>query len=117
MAFLSWLMSQGHSLDKIAPPMVASGDSGTLAQLYAKLTSDTASNAWPKFKSAVQALPNGITSDNPFGAVQPAQIASERAAKPPAGAVKASAPASVCPPKSKRLLPPNKTLSRSTHSA
>jgi len=116
MAFLSWLMSQGHSLDKIAPAMVALGDAGTLAQLYAKLTSDAASNAWPKFKSAVQALPNGITSDNPFGAAQPEQIAGERAAKPPSGAVKAGAPAAVCQPKSKRLLPPNK-LSRSTHSA
>lgn len=117
MAFLSWLMSQGHSLDKIAPAMVALGDAGTLAQLYAKLTSDTASSAWPKFKSAIQALPSGITSDNPFGAAQPAQIASERAAKPPAGAVKAGAPAAVCPPKSKRLLPPNKALRRTTHSA
>ena len=117
MAFLSWLMSQGHSLDKIAPAMVALGDSGTLAQLYAKLTSDAASNAWPKFKSAIQALPNGVTSDNPFGAPQSAQIAGERAAKPPSGAVKAGAPTSVCPPKSKRLLPPNKPLGRSTHSA
>jgi hypothetical protein len=117
MAFLSWLMSQGHSLDKIAPAMVALGDSGTLAQLYAKLTSDAASNAWPKFKSAIQALPNGVTSDNPFGAPQSAQIAAERAAKPPSGAVKAGAPTSVCPPKSKRLLPPNKPLGRSTHSA
>jgi hypothetical protein len=116
MAFLSWLMSQGHSLDKIAPAMVALGDSGTLAQLYAKLTSDTASNAWTKFKSAVQALPNGITSDNPFSAAQSAQITGVRGAKPPAGTVKAGAPAAVCPPKSKRLLPPNK-LGRSTHSA
>ncbi len=40
MAFLSWLMSQGHTLDKIAPAMVALGDAGTLAQLYANLTSD-----------------------------------------------------------------------------
>jgi hypothetical protein len=33
-----WLMSQGYGLDKIAPAMVALGDSGTLAQLYANLT-------------------------------------------------------------------------------
>ncbi len=116
MAFLSWLMSQGNSLDKIAPVMMALGDSGTLAQLYAKLTSDAASNAWPKFKSAVQALPNGVTSDNPFGAAQSAQLAKVDAAKPPAGAVKAGAPTSVCPPKSKRLLPP-KVLSRSIKTA
>src|SRR3984893_2531389 len=40
MAFLSWLLSQGYSLGKIAPAMVALGDSGTLAQLYAILTSN-----------------------------------------------------------------------------
>src|SRR6202166_461095 len=33
MAFLSWLMGQGHGLDQIAPTMVSLGDSGTLAQL------------------------------------------------------------------------------------
>jgi len=92
MAFLSWLMSLSYSLDKIAPAMVALGDAGTLAQLYANLTSDTTANAWPKFQSAIQALPNGVTSDNPFGAAQPVQTASARAAKPPAGAAKAAAP-------------------------
>jgi hypothetical protein len=117
MAFLSWLMSQGHSLDKIAPAMVALGDSGTLAQLYAELTSDASSNAWPKFKSAIQALPNGVTSDNPFGAAQSAQVTSAPTARPPAGAAKAGAPATICQPKSKRLLPPNKVLGRSTKSA
>ena len=74
MAFLSWLMSQGYSLDKIAPAMVSLGDAGTLAQLYANLTSDTAENAWPNFQNAIQALPNGVTNDDPFGAVQPAQL-------------------------------------------
>jgi hypothetical protein len=67
MAFLSWLQSQGYSLDKIAPAMVALGNSGTLAQLYAKLTSSPASNAWSAFQSAIKALPNGVTSDDPFG--------------------------------------------------
>src|ERR1700739_4674157 len=57
MAFLSWLMSQSYSLDKIAPAMVALGDAGTLAQIDANLTSDAAANAWPKFQTAVQALP------------------------------------------------------------
>jgi hypothetical protein len=76
MAFLSWLMSQGHSLDQIAQEMVSLGDSGTLAQLYANLTSDSTSNALPAFLAAVQNLPNGVTSDDPFGgAAQPAQLA------------------------------------------
>jgi hypothetical protein len=76
MAFLSWLMSQGHHLDQIAQAMVALGDSGTLAQLYANLTAAAASSAWPAFQVAVQALPNGVTSDDPFGgAGQPAQLA------------------------------------------
>jgi hypothetical protein len=67
MAFISWLMSKGYPLKQIAPAMVALGNGGTLAQLYANLTSDSASNAWPAFRSAVQALPNGVTSDDPFG--------------------------------------------------
>jgi hypothetical protein len=126
MAFLSWLMSQNFNLDKIAPAMVALGDSGTLAQLYANLTSDTASNAWSKFQNAIQALPNGVTSDDPFGALaQPAQVAltkqpgkasaaSLRAVKrPPAN----STSASVCQPKSRRLLPPGKTEHRATRTA
>ena len=76
MAFMSWLMSQGHGLDQIAQGMVALGDSGTLAQLYANLTSDSAANAWPSFQSAVEALPGDITNDDPFkGAGQPPQTA------------------------------------------
>lgn len=110
MAFLSWLMSQGYVLDKIAPAMVALGDAGTLAQLYANLTSDTASNAWPKFQQAIQGLPNGVTSDDPFGGAQPVQISRVQSAKPPAAAAKAIKPGEVCQPKSKRLLPPNKKV-------
>jgi hypothetical protein len=68
MAFISWLMSKGNSLNQIAPAMVTLGSGGTFAQLYANLTSDAASNAWPAFQAAVQALPNGVTSDDPFGA-------------------------------------------------
>ena len=67
MAFLSWLISKGHALKTIAPAMVALGAKGTLAELYAKLTSDAAANAWPDFESAVQALPNGVKNDDPFG--------------------------------------------------
>jgi hypothetical protein len=76
MAFLSWMMSQGYGMDKLAPAMVTLGDSGTLAQLYANLTSDAASNAWPNFQAAVQNLQNGVTNDDPFGgAAQPTQLA------------------------------------------
>jgi hypothetical protein len=67
MAFLSWLMSLGTSLDKTAQAMVALGDGGNLAQLYAKLTGDWAANAWHRFTDAVNALPGGVTSDDPFG--------------------------------------------------
>ena len=73
MAFISWLLSKGSSLSQIAQGMVALGTNGTLADLYAKLTSDTPSNAWPKFFAAARALSNGVTSDDPFGgAPQPA---------------------------------------------
>lgn len=68
MAFLSWLQSKGYTLNQIAPAIVALGASGTLAQLYANLTSNAASNAWSTFQSAVNALPQGVTSDDPFGA-------------------------------------------------
>jgi hypothetical protein len=67
MAFLSWLMNQGYSLAKIAQAIVGLGEGGTLAQLYAQLTSSPASSAWSAFQRAVRALPNGVTSDDPFG--------------------------------------------------
>lgn len=77
MAFLSWLLSLGHALNQIAPAMVALGAGGTLAQLYAGLTGDAAGNAWPKFQAAINALPNGVNSDDPFNAGSlPAQLAS-----------------------------------------
>ena len=119
MAFLSWLMSTGYALDKIAPAMVSLGDSGTLAQFYAKLTGDSASNAWSKFQAAIKALPNGVTSDDPFNAFTaaaaiptaiPAQLTpgtSETQARK--AATVPAAPTSVCQPKSHRLLPPKKS--------
>ncbi len=67
MAFLSWMISQGYSLDKIAQALVALGAGGTLAQLYAKLTSSPGGGAWSAFQAAVKALPNGVISDDPFG--------------------------------------------------
>jgi len=106
MAFLSWLISQGHSLEEIAPAMVNLGDSGTLAQLYAGLTSDAAANAWTNFQNAIQSLPNGansITSDDPFSGL--AQTTPMAQLPAPKAKVKAAA---ICPPRSKRLLPPTK---------
>jgi hypothetical protein len=70
MAFLSWLMRQGYALGQIAQEMVALGESGTLAQLYANLTKSPASNAWKEFQSAVNTLPNGVTNDDPFSGTQ-----------------------------------------------
>jgi hypothetical protein len=76
MAFISWLLSKGYPLTEIAPAMVSLGNSGTFAQLYANLTGDAAANAFPNFSAAVQALPNGVTSDDPFGgAAHTAQMA------------------------------------------
>lgn len=69
MAFLSWLMSQGHTLEKIAPVMVGFGNAGTLAQLYAKLTGDAATNAWKKFEAAIKTVAGGVTDDDPFKAL------------------------------------------------
>jgi hypothetical protein len=68
MAFISWLMSQGYGLNVIAPSMVALGDAGTFAQLYAKLSGDDPGNAWPNFQTAIQNLPSGVTNDDPFAA-------------------------------------------------
>lgn len=72
MAFLSWLMSRGHTLSAVAQAIVALGDNGTLAELYGRLTGDAATNAWTKFSAAVEALPGGVTSDDPFDALSTA---------------------------------------------
>ena len=76
MAFISWLLSQGHHLSQIAQAMVKLGDSGTLAALYAQLTGNPAGNAWPNFQSAVAALPGGVTTDDPFNGFSEAVSAS-----------------------------------------
>ncbi|HEV2397234.1 MAG TPA: hypothetical protein VGS27_09865 [Candidatus Sulfotelmatobacter sp.] len=105
-AFISWLISLGHGLEKIAPVMVNLGDSGTFAQAYAALSGDSASNAWAKFQSAIRSLPNGVTNDDPFnGLAHPLPAVSELAKARPAAGIKAAA---LCAPKSKRLLPPKK---------
>ena len=67
MAFISWLISKGFGLEKIAPAMVNLGDAGTFAQLYGTLTGDDPANAFPNFQNAIAALPNGVTNDDPFG--------------------------------------------------
>ena len=69
MAFLSWVLSQGHTLAEIAQAMVALGDSGTLAQLYGQLTGNPITGAWSGFTAAIDALPGGVTSDDPFNAL------------------------------------------------
>ena len=75
MAFLSWLMSQGHTLSQIAQAMVNRGANGTLAQLYADLGAGSAGDAWNNFTIAVQNLNGPISSDDPFGGgAQPAQL-------------------------------------------
>jgi len=83
MAFLSWLQSLGKSFVQIAENMVAGGDGQTLAQLYANLTGDASSNALPKFLAAVNALPNGINSDDPFGEAQPLPVPPPAPPAPP----------------------------------
>lgn len=67
MAFVSWLLSLGETMPGVAQAMVSLGDSGTLADLYQQLTGDAADNAWSKFIAAVEALPGGVTTDDPFG--------------------------------------------------
>jgi len=138
MAFISWLISLGYGIEKIAPAMVSLGDNGTLAQLYATLTGDSASNAWTKFKNAINALPGGVTSDDPFdGLANPQQMThlsprsaeligrvfasmmadaaagrshQEIASNVRAAMLPVARPIApvICMPKSKRLLPPRK---------
>jgi hypothetical protein len=67
MAFISWLLSQRYTLATIAQAIVALGDNGTLAQMYERVTSNAATEAWNAFVNAVRALPGGVTSDDPFG--------------------------------------------------
>ncbi|HEX7198332.1 MAG TPA: hypothetical protein VF213_02585, partial [Dongiaceae bacterium] len=128
MAFISWLMSQGYGLDKIAQELVAVGETGTFAEVYATLTGDDPANAWPNFQAAVQALPGGVTSDDPFGAAAAggalgalaglspatvvmasrvfAAILTDLAAARPAHQIVGSVRAALCSTRSRRLQPP-----------
>lgn len=67
-AFISWIMSQGKTLAQVAQAMVSIGDAGTLAQLYEKLTGST-SSPWTAFLAAAKSAT--ISSDDPFGALNP----------------------------------------------
>jgi hypothetical protein len=69
MVFLSWLLSKDHKLSDVAKAMVNLKDEGTLAAVYGAVTGDAPANAWGDFKRAVGALPNGVTSDDPFNAL------------------------------------------------
>ena len=143
MAFISWLLSQGYLLSQIAPAMVNLGDGGTFAQLYGNLTGDDPANAFPNFMNAINNLPNGVQSDDPFngmanasqtanlsprsvelvGRVFASLISDLAAGRHPdqiAANVRAAthtvpkpAVAKVCKPGSKRLLPPRKTAQKS----
>jgi hypothetical protein len=62
-------MSQNYMLDTVAQGLVTLGAGGTLADLYAILSGNSAANAWPVFQSAISALPDGPNSDDPFGAL------------------------------------------------
>lgn len=74
MAFLSWLISIGYGLDKIAPALVSLGASGTLAQLYANLTQRPARDAWPAFQAAIKSKPKAVTNDDPFEQLHAQQV-------------------------------------------
>ena len=75
MAFISWVLSQKIALSAIAQALPPLGAGGTFAQLYAVLTNHPAASAWPDFMKAIQALPGGVTSDDPFGAISSVQMA------------------------------------------
>jgi hypothetical protein len=126
MAFISWLMSLGFGLDRIAQTMVSLGDVGTLAELFANLSADVASNAWPNFQAAIQNLPGGVTSDDPFNAAgQPASllhltpwtatlaakvfasILADVAATRPPHEIVTNVRLAMCSTRSRRLVPPN----------
>lgn len=67
MAFLSWMLSRGATLPQIAQHMVALGDGGTLAAMFARVTGEPANMARSLFQAALQGV--AITSDDPFNAL------------------------------------------------
>lgn len=84
MAFLSWLQAIGYPLGIIARSMVTLGDNDTLADLYENLTGRPAASAWRDFWTALQSLPGGVSTDDPFaGATLPAPTPSPAPAPAP----------------------------------
>jgi hypothetical protein len=68
--YLYWMLSKGFTLDQLTQ---AGCPDGTLASNYQALTG--AATAWSDFSAAVKALPDGVSSDNPWGAVAKANVA------------------------------------------
>jgi hypothetical protein len=64
--YLYWMMSQGHTPAQIAQ---AGCPDGSLASNYQALTGRT--SAWNDFLAAVNRLPHGVDSDDPWGAAPP----------------------------------------------
>ena len=64
--YLYWMLSKGYTAAQITQ---AGCPDGSLASNYQALTG--AATAWADFSAAVNALPGRITSDNPWGPVQP----------------------------------------------
>jgi hypothetical protein len=69
MAFVSWLLSMGYLLSDVAEELVGLGDGAPWCEVYSGLTGDDGANAWNKFLAAVQALPGGVQTDDPFAGV------------------------------------------------
>jgi hypothetical protein len=67
MAFISWLLHNGTTFDEVARGLVSLGGDGTFEQLYGDLVPGGA-NPWSTFLSDVQAIPGGVSTDDPFGA-------------------------------------------------
>ncbi len=51
--------------------MVKLGNAGTLEALYANVTGDAGTHAWPKFMAALGGAGVSLTTDDPFGALGP----------------------------------------------
>jgi hypothetical protein len=75
MAFISWLLSQNIALATIAQGLVPLGPNGTFARLYGDLTGKDPTTAWQAFIDAVQGLPGGVSSDDPFGGMTTVETA------------------------------------------
>jgi hypothetical protein len=88
--YLYWLLSQGYTLAAIAQ---AGEPGGVLAGNYAALTGRPASEAWPAFSAAVQAI-GTVTSDDPWSAA-PGRSAALRST--PGAARTPAAPAQPAP--------------------